>query len=297
MTNDYYIEKYDLQGGRVNTESLVADLGIEFITRVELADKFETPYKEFKAICDDIRLKYDALKQHGPSLNGVQWNLFYATIFSKIRDMLFESEPLDNGMPNFKNVYKNKPEDGDFFLFFIDEYSEFIAKKYIPDYRCFLPICPQVTNESEFLIEEYTNLVGEETTEDDLYALTFAKNQCLYLIERDDFNINQVREKLHGKQVREIVARKEEKAKEEPETENLPANTEKQEQQHVVTYTKDAQSEAIKAMLLDNLKAIQKGSLPVDRANAFNSTVQTFINMSKAQLEVAKYMKSLNREK
>lgn len=298
-----YIKKYDLESGRFSTDSVVVDMAIDFITKIELEDKLETPYKQFKQACDELSNKYQHLKKYAPSLNGVQWNLFYAKVYSKIRGFLYEREALSSGTPDYKNAYDNSPEDCDFFLFILDEFTDLKESKYTFDYGCFLKIYPQVTDDEKIILEEYENLVGDETSADDRYELTLAKNQCLYLVERDDFDLNKVREILHGKTVSEIKERQQQRS--EPETEKetqvaIPEQKEKEkgdDQQHIVHYTPDPQAAAIKTMLFDNLKNIQAGKMDVNRANSFNSTVQTYINMAKAQLEIEKFVSSKQRRK
>ncbi len=305
-----YIKKYDFESGRFNTDSLLVDMAIEFITKVELEKKFETPYKSFKLFCDQINNKYLNFKKYAPSLNGVHWNLFYAKTYSRLRNLFYQAEALPNGTPDYKNAYENTEDDCDFFLWVLDESQEMKESKYLVDYSCFLKIFPQVTDDEKVILEEFENLIGDETSDDDRYEYTLAKNQCLYLINREDFDLDKVREILHGEKVSEIKTRQpvhEQKvessnlpAHKDPENvyadeeENLPAN---QEKQHVVTYTPDPQAAAIKAMLFDNLKAIQKGQMDVNRANSFNATVQTYINMSKAQLEIEKFVQSKQRKK
>lgn len=316
MQTSDYIKKYDFESGRFNTDSLLVDMAIDFITKIELQDKFETPYKAFKLECDKINNKYINFKKYAPSLNGVHWNLFYAKTYSRLRNLFYQAEPLSNGTPDYKNAYENTPDDCDFFLWVMDESEELKESKYTIDYSCFLKIYPQVTDDEKVILEEYENMIGDETSEDDRYEYTLAKNQCLYLLNRGDFDLEKAREILHGKHVTELKSKQPEPipepkaepkreatlpAQREPEQveaneedDNIPAN---QEKMHVVTYTPDPQSSAIKAMLFDNLKAIQQGKMDVNRANSFNSTVQTYINMSKAQLEIEKFVQSKQRKK
>ena len=51
----------------------------------------------------------------------------------------------------------------------------------------------------------------------------------------------------------------------------------------------NSQIATIKSFLIDNLELIKKGDLTVDKANAINQTVQTFINVAKTELEYMKY--------
>jgi hypothetical protein len=275
MDNSYYKKKYYLDNAVVlNTESLLIDWTIEAITRIELVKKFETPITEFERISGEMEATYKAMNYK--VINLTLWNIFKTKFLYYIQGLLYKNSECN---------YDNEGSDADFFLFFIDEWNAFVKKPYIHENISFDCLdCD--TKEETAIIESYKAIIKGAGSES-LYELTLAKNRALYMINNTSKLFFE--EKPAKPKTDETTSNLPVSKKHVPKTNDNPDNPE-------INWVPDPNVTKIKEMLISNMEKITKGEMKAEDCNAFNSSVQTFINMSKQELEIQKFYQQITKK-
>jgi hypothetical protein len=270
-----------------NKESFLIDLCLEGITRIELAGKFEIPFKTFSGILDELSVLY---KEVGKNINHedvILWNIFKTEYWEQIKNKLFYKYDEGNKVIWTNNLENRVDDDCDFLIFWVDEWHELFRKEYVHDVKCFDILDCEFFNEIE-VIKAYQSIVEEsKANADGLFIFTLSKNRALFIINHEPPKTQKEGIKVNPPKP--------------PVSDNLPKPKSQDDKPlhpglstaKVVLSDTDPHISTIKDMLIENLKAIKDGKINVDQANAFNATVQTFINMSKTQLEYLKFLNNL----
>jgi hypothetical protein len=265
------IKKYNLNSAKIlNEDSICIDFFIKLITLIELNDKFNIDYDKFNFLIVKLKEDYDELTKINSNLFSRKfWDKINTEYINLVKNDLFY-EYNENKLV-ITNNHENTPNDCDFFIHYLDEFNFLLEKDYISDNKWTNVIDVDVFNELD-IIKNYEE-IKEVSEEKDYYLLTIAKNTGLFVINKE----------LNKKPV---------KAYKEPEEKII---NKQQENSKMIIYQPPSEIALIKEMLIENLKNIKDGNMPVVNANAFNNTVQTFINMSKAELEFCKFSNMINK--
>lgn len=274
MENRYYLKKYNFEDRNLPTDSFLVDLAIEVITAIELKNKFDTPIEDFVKIRKEIETFYFSFK-----LERTLFNVFVTKFLNHIESLLYEGT---------ENKYENDETGGDFFLFFIDEWNAFKKRAYVHEETSFDVIdCDERTDNA--ITDAFADMLDQSP--EDKYALTIAKNRCLYMVNNDRKAAPM--ETAPAETINIDKPKKETPAKPEPQKPKEPKNPPPP--PATVEFKTDERVIKIKDLLLDNLEKLKDNKLSPEQAQAINSTVQTFINLSKQELETMKFAKTLNK--